>query len=100
VLLTYDRRFNELDPEAVPQLTAQQLPGELVTWHGWLEPIVLLAVETTTGKLHLCDFGSAGEGGTPYRSWLPVSGVSATAYSAENPLRSGRPESLQISLAI
>jgi uncharacterized protein len=91
VLLTYDRRFNELDPEAVPQLTPQQLPGELVSWHGWLEPIVLLAIDTAAGKLHLCDFGSAGEGGTPYRSWLPVSGVSPAPYSAQNPLRSGRP---------
>ena len=23
-------------------------------------------------KLRLCDFGSAGEGGSPYRSWLPA----------------------------
>jgi hypothetical protein len=29
--------------------------------------------------LWLCDFGSAGEGGTPYRSWLAASGLGPEA---------------------
>lgn len=92
VLLTYDRRFNPMDPHEVPSLAAQQLQGTLTSWPGWLAPIVLVALPTEDGRtLHLCDFGSAGEGGTPYRSWLPIQGVRSTPFSTENPLRSGRP---------
>jgi DUF1680 family protein len=92
VLLTYERRFNDMDPADVPTLDARTLAGELSSWQGWLEPVVLWTVETLDGrKLHLCDFGSAGEGGTPYRSWLPVEGVQPTQFSRTNPLRSGRP---------
>jgi uncharacterized protein len=91
VLLTYDRRFNDMDPADVPSLDARTLAGELSSWQGWLEPVVLWTVETPGGhKLNLCDFGSAGEGGTPYRSWLPVEGVESTEFSRSNPLRSGR----------
>ena len=92
VLLTYDRRFNDFDPDDTPTLDARHLAGELVEWRGRLEPIVLWGVEAAGGqKVHLCDFGSAGEGGTPYRSWLPVQGVEPTPFSRANPLRSGRP---------
>lgn len=92
VLLTYDRRFNDMDPDDVPALDARTLAGELTSWQGWLEPAVLWMVEASDGrKLHLCDFGSAGEGGTPYRSWLPVEGVQPLPFSRSNPLRSGRP---------
>jgi len=41
-------------------------------------------------RLRLCDFASAGEGGSPYVSWLKVKNVKATRYSPANPLRSGR----------
>lgn len=92
VLLTYDRRFNTMDPDEIPPLAAHQLEGTLTQWNGWLPPIVLVALTAEDGRtLHLCDFGSAGEGGTPYRSWLPIRGVAGAPFTPENPLRSGRP---------
>ena len=36
------------------------------------------------------DFASAGVGGSPYRSWLEVNGVSRTDFSESNPIRSSR----------
>jgi DUF1680 family protein len=91
VLLAYDRRFNAVDPEDVPPLEARGLAPETVAWEGRLPPILLMEFPVADGlTLRLCDFGSAGEGGTPYRSWLPVNGVAGTEFSRENPLRSGR----------
>lgn len=90
VLLTYDRRFNAVDPDAVPSLDATNLHAELITWQGWLAPILLVKVASGDQIVHLCDFGSAGEGGAPYRSWLPVQGIGPTPFTATNPLRSRR----------
>ena len=41
-------------------------------------------------SVRLCDFASAGVGGTPYRSWLEVRNVGKTPFSRTEPLRSGR----------
>ncbi len=91
ILLTYDRRLNEMDPEKIPVLDAKGLTGDLVDGEGWLPTIVNLELAGKDGgKVRLCDFASAGEGGTPYVSWLKVDGVSMTPFSRENPLRSGR----------
>jgi hypothetical protein len=73
LLLTYDRRFNEMDPDDVPTLDPRRLKGRVVTWRGRMPPILLMAIEASNGTtVRLCDFGSAGEGGAPYRSWLPL----------------------------
>lgn len=89
LLLTYDRRYNACDPEAVPALAAQGLSGVTVNYDGALPPYLLLEFPTGDGRgLRLCDFGSAGIGGSPYRSWLEVRGVTQTAFSRENPRRS------------
>jgi len=54
-------------------------------------PILLMDFrDAAGGKLRLCDFGSAGEGGTPYKSWLKVGNVPEAAFSRSNPLRSAR----------
>ena len=91
VLLTYDRRLNEMDPGKVPALNARELKGELVDGGGWLPTVVDLELAGKDGrKVQLCDFASAGEGGSPFVSWLKVDGVAKTAYSRENPLRTGR----------
>jgi len=59
----------------------------------WIPPMLLLSLKATSGQsLWLCDFASAGVGGSPYRSWLEVEGVTATDYSRKNPLRTGRPK--------
>jgi DUF1680 family protein len=91
ILLTYDRRFNEMDPDSVPTLDAQNMSGILVdTTNHWVQPIILLEFDTQDGgKLRLCDFGSAGEGGTPYKSWLAVANLPDPGqFSHSNPLRS------------
>jgi DUF1680 family protein len=91
ILLTYDRRFNEMDPDQVPALDAATMGERKVTTADWLPPMVLL--EFTGGAqrpLRLCDFASAGMGGSPYRSWLEVKGVIETPFARNNPLRTNQ----------
>ncbi len=78
VLLTYDRRYNEMDPIDLPMLRATGLKGRFVQWKRWLPPAMLMEFTAADGrKIRLCDHGSAGEGGTPYVSWLPIDTVGA-----------------------
>jgi len=91
ILLTYDRRFNEMDPDKVPALDARNLKGRSVSPKEWIPPTLLMEFTAARGrKLRLCDFGSAGEAGSPFQSWLKVRGVEKTEFSETNPLRSGR----------
>jgi hypothetical protein len=92
ILLTYDRRFNDIDPDNVPELNADSLQGSVVTSSHWLPPLLLMEFAGPNGgKLRLCDFASAGVTGSPYRSWLPVTGAPAYSFSERNPLGSSRP---------
>ncbi|MAE67106.1 MAG: hypothetical protein CMJ18_22835 [Phycisphaeraceae bacterium] len=92
ILLTYDRRFNDMDPDDLPELNADGLSGRrIATSRMNPEPMLLMQFRGARGRtVRLCDFASAGETGTPYLSWLKVKGVSKTRFSRENPLRSGR----------
>jgi hypothetical protein len=91
ILLTYDRRFNDMDPDQIPSLHAGSLDGRHVPSTAWLPPMLLLVFKAADGRaLRLCDFASAGVGGSPYRSWLPVEGVVETPFSPANPLRTTR----------
>ncbi len=91
ILLTYDRRFNEM--EDVPALDASALSGKLVSPGDWLPPMLLVEFTASNGRpVRLCDFAGAGVGGSPYRSWLEVKGVAKTDFSRTNPLRSSRVE--------
>ena len=91
VLLTYDRRLNDMDPKEIPSLDARGLKGKLAAGKGWLPTVVEMDFKGTNGRtLRLCDFASAGEGGTPYISWLKVKHAPSAPFSKENPLRSGR----------
>jgi hypothetical protein len=73
LLLTYDRRFNDMDPDDVPALDAEELDGRNIAWQGRITPILLQEFTAADGRaLCLCDFGSAGEGGAPYLSWLHI----------------------------
>ena len=116
ILMTYDRRYNdfppgdvplpepvtvggtELEPDVpfvrddIPTLDATTLKGRFVRCRDWHPPFMLMEVQAPDGrKVRLCDFASAGETGTPYRSWLKIDGVRKTRFSRSNPLRSGRP---------
>jgi DUF1680 family protein len=91
ILLTYDRRFNDMDPEVVPELKAAGLHGTVTNSTHWLPPILLMEFAAADDrKLRLCDFASAGVTGSPYRSWVPVSGAPTHAFSLKNPLGTSR----------
>jgi hypothetical protein len=92
LLLAYDRRFNEMDPDQIPALEAKGLKGSMVESNDWLPPLLLLEFTTEGRAVRLCDFGSAGVGGSPYRSWLEIKGVADTPFSPGNPLRTARAE--------
>lgn len=91
LLLTYDRRFNEMDPDKIPALDAAQMNHKTLAPADWLPPWLLVEFTAADGRaVRLCDFASAGVGGSPYRSWLEVNGVKDTPFAKDNPLRSGR----------
>ena len=60
----------------------------------WLPPWMLLQLKAADGEVvHLCDYGSAGEAGTPYRTWLRVEHAPGPfPFARQIPLRSGRAE--------
>ena len=108
ILLTYDHRYNLLnapkeelqirdlekwDPSTcmlnIPPISAKKMKVKQVQWSDWLPPLLLLEFTAEDGKtVRLCDFGSAGEAGTPYCSWLPVKHCPrASAFSREKTLR-------------
>ena len=113
ILLAYDHRYNlELAPKRwtkirdydewkahpnrvlkVPPLDAGRMKGHAVDWRDWLPPILLMEFEAVDGeRVCLCDYGSAGEAGTPYVSWLPIRNApTGVAFARDNPLRSARP---------
>lgn len=89
ILLTYDRRYNTIDPDQIPPLDARELDGEVITSDQWLPPMLLMEFKGSDGRaLRLCDFASAGLGGSPYRSWLDVRSCTPTEFSEGNPRRS------------
>lgn len=88
ILLTYDRRFNKYDPQQLPTLSMKGLKGTLVRHTGSLSPEMLMEFPIDGGSpLYLCDFASAGNGGSPYLTWLKVKDVHPTVFSTSNPLR-------------
>jgi len=90
-LLTCDRGFNAMDPDEVPALDASGLAGKDVEGGDWLPPMLLVEFKAIDGRvLRLCDFASAGVGGSPYRSWLDVKNAPTGEFSAKNPLRSAQ----------
>ena len=93
ILLTYDRRLNPMDPDRVPELDARHLePKPARVKAHWVQPWLTFDCVAGDGTpVRLCDFASAGEGGSPYLSWLKVANAAGAEFSALNPLRSGRP---------
>ena len=108
LLLAFDQRYNRhlalpaarvlpgdpfkpvADPLTPPTLDAAALHGQAAEWPGWLPPYLLLEVTSAAGEtVRLCDFGSAGEGGSLYASWLPVvNAPGPVPFTRQNPLRS------------
>jgi hypothetical protein len=80
-----------MDPADVPEIDANNLAAKSAVWSGEMPANLLLEISGRNGRaIRLCDFASAGQAGSPYRSWLPVVGIKATPFGKDNPLRSGR----------
>ena len=61
LLLTFDARYNDVEPDALPALDARRLRLEPAAWPHWLAPVTLLECAAGDGRtLRLCDFASAG----------------------------------------
>jgi uncharacterized protein len=72
ILLTYDQRFNSLDPADLPRVTLPVVLEVDKGKRGWPEPLLLARARFANGaSLMLCDFATAGATGTWYNSWLP-----------------------------
>ena len=92
ILLTFDQKYNTMDPADMPELDLASLPLRLlaaddpVLKDRSLGPIVAFATSSAEGKrVVLCDFGSAGAYGTLYRSWLPVRNAPLAPFSLQYP---------------
>lgn len=73
ILCTYDARFNDFDPEKLPELDTASLKFERRKYDGELEPWLFGLLQDKTGAtVTVCDFSSAGQTGNQYRSWLPL----------------------------
>ncbi|MFP6589377.1 MAG: beta-L-arabinofuranosidase domain-containing protein [Candidatus Latescibacterota bacterium] len=93
LLLTYDRRFNDCDPDDIPVLDLKDLQLRRMEWKGPTPaPELLVRCVGPRGlEVRLCDFASAGEGGSPYRTWLRVRNAGrARPFTRANPLRTQR----------
>jgi uncharacterized protein len=75
-----------------PTFDATTIDGRLVNPPGATRPLVMLECQTADGaEVQLRDYGTAGEDGSPYVSWLEVRNVTAAEFSKTNPLRCARP---------
>jgi DUF1680 family protein len=88
ILLTYDRRFNAMDPDQIPTLDAANLSERVVQSEAFVPPMLLVEYAVPDGKkVALCDFASAGADGSPYKSWLLVRNAVGGEFSVQNPRR-------------
>jgi DUF1680 family protein len=91
ILLTCDRRLNNMNLDEVPALDAANMKLRLVRSTHPPQPIVLVQCRAGDGRVvRLCDFGSAGATGSCYRSWLEIRNAPSSRFSRTNPLRSAR----------
>ncbi len=92
ILLAYDRRYNAVDPHELPILDVSTLRVGAAAWERRPTPWLLLrAQDARDHRLILCDFASAGITGSPYRSWLPITGLSPRPFSRQDPIWNLRP---------
>ena len=71
LLLAYDQALNSFDEKSIPPVTEAALKDaktEIV--YDANSPLSPWLTVTLTNGLRLCDFASAGNGGTRYRTWL------------------------------
>jgi DUF1680 family protein len=91
VLLAVDAHDNEFHLDSAPALNAHSLGLRSSRRRPRVKAMVLMEARGVDGQqVRLRDFGTSGEAGTPYRSWLRVGGAPKMRFSRNNPLRSGR----------
>jgi hypothetical protein len=74
-----------------PAFDATTLEGKIVTSDDAMAPLLLIEFTDKEGKkVRLRDYGTAGQNGTFYCSWLDVQKVKPEPFSETNPLRSSR----------
>jgi uncharacterized protein len=79
LLLAFDARYNDVDPDAIPVLDVTSMTFEGGFWTNDLEPWMLATLSDDTGAAYaVCDFSSAGQTGNHYRTWLPVRNLGET----------------------
>jgi hypothetical protein len=73
LLLAYDARYNDLNPEALPAMDWKTAAVEPRTWDGPIPPWFLATLRDGQGAEYtVCDVSSAGQTGNQYRTWLPA----------------------------
>jgi hypothetical protein len=78
-------------PSPGPVFDAATIAGRLVAPPGLARPLVMMELTTVEGKkARLRDYGTAGEDGSPYASWLEVRNIAPSPFSQTNPLRCAR----------
>jgi DUF1680 family protein len=88
ILLTFDDRFNTIEPGLLGALNSGSLQMVPIDESGALRPWVLCEFRTVDGRpVRLCDFASAGADGSSYRSWLQVEHAAVAPFDRSNPLR-------------
>ena len=84
LLLAYDPRFNDMDPDDMPTVRVEDLAFTDCRWKGRHAPWVLVSVPTVDGReLRLSDFANTGVTGTWYETWLPCDGGAPRPFSRE-----------------
>ena len=93
LLLAYDPRLDRYDPAQLPAIALGQpctvASGDKLAAR-ITPPFPYRTFQFTTqdgGTITLCDFASAGGGGSPYVSWLPAPGLQPAPFSPDNLLR-------------
>ncbi|MDQ1257457.1 MAG: uncharacterized protein QG656_2062 [Candidatus Hydrogenedentes bacterium] len=72
LLLAFDGRYNDLDPNALPPIDPAAVTLEPRPWEGPIEPWFLAELRDGDVSYTVCDLSSAGQTGNHYRTWLPA----------------------------
>ncbi|GMW00671.1 MAG: hypothetical protein AMXMBFR84_18080 [Candidatus Hydrogenedentota bacterium] len=96
ILLTYDQKFNAVEPGMLPELDLLNLSLEPEAVVTQFSPIAAYRAASGSTTLTLVDYASAGASGTAYRSWMPARNGEPSPFrllrpTGNLPVRSDRP---------